>query len=40
MTQLGVASRAYREGGIYARLEQPIRAFNDYVLERLGHPQG
>ena len=39
ITQLGVRSRSYRDGGLYAPLEQHIRAFNDWVLTTLGHDQ-
>lgn len=37
MTQLGVTSRVYREGGCFAPQEYHIRDFNDYVLAKLGH---
>ena len=40
MTQLGMTSRAYRRGGVYAPLEHHIRGFNDYVLAALGHADG
>ncbi len=36
MSQQGVASRAYRDGGRYTPVERHIRAFNDFVLEKLG----
>jgi Rieske 2Fe-2S family protein len=35
ITQLGVRSKIYRDGGIFAPLEQHIRQFNDWVLEKL-----
>ena len=38
--QLGMRSRAYRQGGVYAPMERHIRSFNDYVLDRLGHRDG
>ena len=37
ITQQGMRSRVYRDGGFYAPLEHHIRAFNDYVLAKLGH---
>jgi len=37
MTQLGMSSQVYADGGIYAPLEVHIRRFNDYVLDKLGH---
>jgi glycine betaine catabolism A len=39
LTQLGVRSKSYRNGGMYAPFERHIRAFNDYVLAKLGHDQ-
>ena len=36
ITQLGMHSRAYREGGLYAPLEHHIRDFNEWVLAKLG----
>ncbi len=36
LAQLGMSSRAYRSGGIYVPAENHIRAFADFVLERLG----
>ena len=36
MTQQSMRSRAFRSGGIYVPIEQHIRAFADFVLERLG----
>jgi Rieske 2Fe-2S family protein len=38
ITQLGMSSRVYAEGGIYAPLEAHIRGFNECVLRKLGHP--
>src|SRR5690348_10548374 len=35
MTQKGMASRAYRNGGVYVPIEHHIRAFADFVLNRL-----
>lgn len=35
--QLGVRSRAYAAGGIFAPIEAHIRRFNDWVLQMLGH---
>jgi glycine betaine catabolism A len=35
MTQMGMTSKAYRNGGIYVPVESHIRAFADFVLERL-----
>src|SRR5262249_2258713 len=35
-TQLSVASKAYRDGGIFVPGEHHIRDFNDWVLEQLG----
>jgi Rieske 2Fe-2S family protein len=37
MTQLGMSSRVYAEGGIYAPLEVHIHRFNEWVLGKLGH---
>jgi phenylpropionate dioxygenase-like ring-hydroxylating dioxygenase large terminal subunit len=34
-TQLGMTSKAYRSGGVYVPAERHIRAFCDFVLERL-----
>jgi Rieske 2Fe-2S family protein len=39
ITQQGVTSKLYRDGGIYAPFEVHIRAHNDWVLEHLGHTQ-
>ncbi len=36
LVQPGMTSRAYRNGGIYVPAERHIRAFADFVLERLG----
>jgi hypothetical protein len=30
-----MASRAYRDGGIYTPIERHIRAFNDFVVGQL-----
>ena len=35
-TQLSMGSRAYKSGGVYVPAEQHIRAFADFVLERIG----
>ena len=35
LAQLGMTSRAYKSGGIYVPSERHIRAFADFVLERL-----
>ena len=35
LTQQGMTSRAYRTGGVYAPSEHHLRAFNDFVLDRL-----
>ncbi|HAT43528.1 MAG TPA: hypothetical protein DCS90_00370, partial [Ktedonobacter sp.] len=35
-TQLSMGSRAYKSGGVYVPVEQHIRAFADFVLERVG----
>jgi glycine betaine catabolism A len=35
-TQLSMASKAYRSGGVYVPAEQHIRDFADFVLERIG----
>ena len=35
LAQLGMTSKAYKSGGIYVPSEQHIRAFADFVLERL-----
>ncbi len=37
MTQAGMNSRVYADGGIYAPLEAHIHLFNEYVLRKLGH---
>ncbi len=37
MTQGGMDSRVYAEGGVYAPLEAHIHLFNEYVLRKLGH---
>jgi Rieske 2Fe-2S family protein len=34
--QLGVGSRVYAEGGVFAPIEAHIRRFNDWVLTQLG----
>jgi len=34
--QLGVGSRVYAEGGVFAPIEAHIRHFNDWVLTQLG----
>lgn len=39
LTQPGMTSKAYRAGGTYAPNERHIRAFNDYILDKLGHTQ-
>jgi glycine betaine catabolism A len=39
LTQLGVRSKSYWNGGIYAPFGRHIRAFNDYVLAKLGRDQ-
>ncbi len=36
LTQLGMGSKAYRSGGVYVPEERHIRAFADFVLEKLG----
>ena len=36
LTQLGMGSKAYRSGGVYVPEERHIRAFADFVLERIG----
>jgi Rieske 2Fe-2S family protein len=36
LAQLGMSSKAYKSGGIYVSQELHIRAFADFVLERLG----
>ncbi len=36
LTQQGMTSKAYRSGGVYVPKEQHIRAFCDFVLNRLG----
>lgn len=36
LTQLGMGSKAYRSGGVYVPEERHIRAFADFVLERVG----
>jgi Rieske 2Fe-2S family protein len=36
LTQHGVGSRAFRDGGVFAPPEAHIRAFNDFILARLG----
>lgn len=38
--QLSVASKAYRDGGIYVSSERHIRAFNDWLLDQLATPAG
>ena len=35
LAQLGMTSKAYKSGGISVPSEQHIRAFADFVLERL-----
>ena len=35
LTQLGMGSKAYRSGGVYVPEERHIRAFADFVLERV-----
>ena len=40
LTQQGMASRAYRSGGVYAPSERHLRAFNDWVRERLAEESG
>lgn len=35
LTQQGMSSRAYREGGVYVPTEHHIRRFNDFVLTQL-----
>ena len=35
LAQLGMTSKAYKSGGIYVPSERYIRAFADFVLERL-----
>lgn len=35
LTQQGVRSRAYKNGGVFAPAEHHIRAFDDFILERL-----
>jgi Rieske 2Fe-2S family protein len=35
-SQLGMGSRAYRSGGVYVPVEHHIRAFADFVLEKIG----
>jgi Rieske 2Fe-2S family protein len=35
LAQLSMASRAYRDGGIYTPIERHIRAFNDFVVGHL-----
>jgi Rieske 2Fe-2S family protein len=37
LAQLGVSSRAFREGGLYGPYERHIREFDDWVLAKLGH---
>jgi Rieske 2Fe-2S family protein len=37
MTQAGMRSVVYADGGVYAPLEAHIRKFDDYVLRKLGH---
>jgi len=34
LTQAGMTSRAYRNGGIYVPVEHHIRAFADFILEK------
>jgi glycine betaine catabolism A len=35
LTQMGMTSRAYRDGGVYVPVENHIRAFADFVLAKL-----
>jgi len=35
LAQLGMTSKAYKSGGIYVPAEQHIRAFTDFVLDKL-----
>ncbi|HEY4386858.1 MAG TPA: aromatic ring-hydroxylating dioxygenase subunit alpha [Ktedonobacteraceae bacterium] len=35
LTQMGMTSRAYRDGGVYVPVENHIRAFADFILARL-----
>ena len=35
LTQKSMASRAFRNGGVYVPTERHIRAFADFVLEKL-----
>jgi Rieske 2Fe-2S family protein len=35
MTQQGMRSRAYKNGGVFAPVEHHIRAFDDFILEKL-----
>ncbi len=35
LTQMGMTSRAYRDGGVYVPVESHIRAFADFILEKL-----
>jgi len=39
LCQANMASRAYRNGGVYAPTEVHIRRFNDFVLARLAGPE-
>lgn len=34
--QLGTASRAFADGGVYSAFEQPVRRFNEWVLRQIG----
>src|SRR2546429_7622769 len=36
LAQMGMGSKAYRSGGVYVPEERHIRAFADFVLERVG----
>jgi phenylpropionate dioxygenase-like ring-hydroxylating dioxygenase large terminal subunit len=38
MTQQGMASKAFRSGGVYVPIEQHIRELVDFVLEKLDQP--
>ncbi len=38
LAQQGVASKAFRAGGVFSPLEQHIRGFNNFVLAQLGEP--
>jgi Rieske 2Fe-2S family protein len=39
LVQQSMASRAYRDGGLYVPAEQALRLFNDWVLQTLGDEQ-